>query len=777
MILIDIRGLVETGAVIAHEICMSSEAQRSAFHRTIDQLRSGPGGIEPAQVAQIARSAGLSPDETLFEVGKYERYGAKQQSDASKALTQFACALCEGKRAHRILEFGLWQPLLTASLAESSQPSRLVYLAPYPHVASLLKAVFHNTVASVVESAAALGAAFDVIVCSPPLGQTAPGEHGKGDGFGGEIVHELASLLADKGLLCWVTGRGALVRAKQTLTGLEGRGLHVAAVVDIPPGGFPGTMIEGVIIVFRHKRSERRFVGALRDLEASEAMAAALLEGPSRKNGASWTWLAAEDRRTYSEIEHAWLMEKLKPRGRYALSPLVSLLMRETAEKADKPLPVGDQVTSFLFVPEYAGSRVTVDLGEQTVKLRAVYRLMVDPAKANPHFLARLLNSAYGRQLRLDIATGATIQRLSARSLLELELPIPNRETQDRIVRFDSDVGLVNAALRDAQQALDGSWAGLAEISEKIEALKSVLDIERQIADWWRELPYPLATIYRRYQVSRNPKDRLDTLLQFFEMAAIYLAAMGASYVKALRANWQEIVAKWLHPPGAAGIERADFGFWVGLSGASLKDLGRITSDKELRASAINLAGPELPQAASIISQLGKATEVLDVARRHRNSWKGHGGHIKASDATRLERELQQLVRDFYEICGSVFRRIQLMRPGMAEISDSGFKFQVENLSGSDPTFATEIVELDRPSKSNSLAFWLRNSRMMCNALPFFRLGAPQEPQETSFYVFNRIEKDGFRWISYQEAREQEFIANDDELLRIIALGSSEMLS
>lgn len=59
----------------------------------------------------------------------------------------------------------------------------------------------------------------------------------------------------------------------------------------------------------------------------------------------------------------------------------------------------------------------------------------------------------------------------------------------------------------------------------------------------------------------------------------------------------------------------------------------------------------------------------------------------------------------------------------------------------------------------------------MCHALPFFRLVALQQPQETSFYVLNRVEDADFRWICYQEAREQEFIAPDDELLGIISLG------
>ena len=37
--------------------------------------------------------------------------------------------------------------------------------------------------------------------------------------------------------------------------------------------------------------------------------------------------------------------------------------------------------------------------------------------------------------------------------------------------------------------------------------------------------------------------------------------------------------------------------------------------------------------------------------------------------------------------------------------------------------------------------------------------------------LVDRVENGGFRWISYQEAREQEFIAPDDELLGIIGLG------
>ena len=47
----------------------------------------------------------------------------------------------------------------------------------------------------------------------------------------------------------------------------------------------------------------------------------------------------------------------------------------------------------------------------------------------------------------------------------------------------------------------------------------------------------------------------------------------------------------------------------------------------------------------------------------------------------------------------------------------------------------------------------------------------PKVREPPGFYVFNRVEKGGLRWISYQEAREQEIFAPDEELAGLISLG------
>jgi hypothetical protein len=254
-------------------------------------------------------------------------------------------------------------------------------------------------------------------------------------------------------------------------------------------------------------------------------------------------------------------------------------------------------------------------------------------------------------------------------------------------------------------------------------------------------------------------------------MTAIYLALIGCSYVRSLRSDWQTKLGAWLHPSGAAGIERADFGFWIGLAGASLKDASRIYSDPADKSRAAELAGAELANSANEIGSLGRVTEALNTARAYRNSWKGHGGHIKSSDAERILAELRDTVSRLYEICGPVFRRMCLVRPGSADIGNFGATYECEILIGSDPLFERRAITLDRASvKSRALAFWMSDSRAMCQALPFLRMGASQEPQENSIYAFNRLEKGKIRWVSYQEAREQEIFVSDEELSKILEL-------
>ena len=110
-----------------------------------------------------------------------------------------------------------------------------------------------------------LGRQFDAIICQPPIGHKPSGAEAA-DGFGGEVVMQLAPFLAKGGTLYWVTGRGVLFapRAMKTLSDFENSGLRVLAAIEVAPGGFPGAMIEGALIALRREVPVKKFVGAMR---------------------------------------------------------------------------------------------------------------------------------------------------------------------------------------------------------------------------------------------------------------------------------------------------------------------------------------------------------------------------------------------------------------------------------------------------------------------------------------------------------------------------------
>ena len=58
---------------------------------------------------------------------------------------------------------------------------------------------------------------------------------------------------------------------------------------------------------------------------------------------------------------------------------------------------------------------------------------------------------------------------------------------------------------------------------------------------------------------------------------------------------------------------------------------------------------------------------------------------------------------------------------------------------------------------------------MLVRCFPTVRISASTIPVERCAYVLNRYEKQSFRWVSYQEAKEQVIIVDDPDLQSLVA--------
>jgi hypothetical protein len=326
--------------------------------------------------------------------------------------------------------------------------------------------------------------------------------------FGHKIIRELAPLLAKEGTLYWITRRSLIskLRANQTIADLEALGLHPVGCVETgaPPLTLAAALaqlkgestphplerepqenveLDGVVVIFRRKVPKKRFVGVIYDIETAESAARAFLSVP-RKGGRNWYWLDPDNSRTFSDLKESSFLQNLIPRGYVAVQPLRALLHNDTVDKADRPIADTDQAAALLYIPEYEwddpghyGQNVSAG-PDMPYKARIFYRVSIDPEKANPRFLARLLNGPYGSRLRRNVPRqrrGGSLH-VSAASLLEYKLPIPNVATQEQILRIDSDLYLLEAAFREMRTTLDQDWTLVPDIVEKVDRLKAVLD-------------------------------------------------------------------------------------------------------------------------------------------------------------------------------------------------------------------------------------------------------------------------------------------------------------
>ena len=262
--------------------------------------------------------------------------------------------------------------------------------------------------------------------------------------------------------------------------------------------------------------------------------------------------------------------------------------------------------------------------------------------------------------------------------------------------------------------------------------------------------------------MTTDPKEQFGAMLHFFEVFAVYLASLGVSHLRAARSDAAEVVDKLLYGK-RSGLDRTDFGYWIQLAAASFAELRR-TMHGSLRDAASEFGGPSLISALDTVTAMSKAPLLLDRPREIRNSTTGHGGYVKPADAVRLNGELQAVRRDLFAETAASVRKARLVRIGACQMRGEHNVYQADLLQGSDPTFKRLSVESRRRADAGTLAIWYPQSDELVARLPFFRLGAPQDPAESTVYVYNRVETGGLRWVSYQETRDQDILLDDDGL-------------
>lgn len=254
-------------------------------------------------------------------------------------------------------------------------------------------------------------------------------------------------------------------------------------------------------------------------------------------------------------------------------------------------------------------------------------------------------------------------------------------------------------------------------------------------------------------------------LLHFFEAFVQFVFTIMISALRSNTTYFNEHRRDILVDDGAAYLKRSSFGAWVTL-GSHIAKMNRkeISSPEEQRDKYFELYSGIRKDFVSIISSK-KIFDLLITTNDYRNRWKGHGGIESQKDISQslalLENQLSML-REILEDC---FTEVRLFKPGYSEFSGGIYQYSVTSLTGTRTMFKKFEMSTSMPLDKKKLFFASNDSMQALELVPLLKFRQGPSSEENACYFYNRMEKNGVRWVSYHFDKESDVVESDDVIL------------
>lgn len=643
-----------------------------------------------------------------------------------------------------------------------------------------------DAIASILPFGARLSRAIDL--------PSASGELVRYSGDFGHAVLAAASIhLSPNGIGLFVVSPSFFSVRGSTLPELPRLGPGVHAALALPPGSFaPYVNIPTYLVLVQRNPSDRMFVAQLsQDPQSNRQIIANLHDGKVDGPVDHGRFVAPQD---FRGIQRLRLAEQLQQAENRFQVPAVKL------GKLAKSIQLGRSGVDFafpnaenaVFVPLIGISDVVDSAEEMRLKPQNYAQVVIDPQQSGARFVACFLNSEMGRSIREANKSGLTISKLNTLDITELTIFVPNLETQGRILETAAKLAAEQNTVLALQNELAAlhrdlwvSSQNLQEVDARVREFSARLSIgvkphaASTFDQWFESLPFPLASILRAWQAtdSDDYRAKYEHLLHFFEAAAeflslIYLSAFS-SQPELFTIHKTKLIGIWRKQN--LSLDRATFGTWkVVVEYFSKQTRELMSADREKRALCAELfADPSY-----VLSEMlghKELVAVLSAANKMRNDWTGHGGVVNQAEAQlRNERLLSELQR-LREVMADSWRQVQLIHCLHCKPRRGAFENEIAVLMGSNSEFLKE---------SRSMSSWLDVDRLYLASrddgralllLPLMQVGPSPKSAKNACYFFNRVERDGIRFVSYHFVDQPEIKDQSDEISAAVRLIAEEL--
>jgi hypothetical protein len=594
--------------------------------------------------------------------------------------------------------------------------------------------------------------------------------------IGSQLLVATALRLSQSGLGLFVVTPSIFFSPRSVFQRLKDFGIGIEAAFALPPGTFaPATSIPTYLVVVRRKAVSQMFVAQFStDSNTNTQIIANFRED---REGGSLEMGRFVEAAGFKGIEHIRASDALaQAEARFGVPALELAELSSIKSTVRQGRPGADfsfePVENAIYIPMIGISDVVESPEELTLKPQNYAQVVIDPTRSLARFVARFLNSDFGRQLR-EQAKAGFIPRLNIQRLRELRVFVPDLATQQRLIEVEAKIVAEKTTVMALQNELAElrreMWANpqaTNEVERRLGNLAQRLsgNVKRHasetLSQWFETLPFPLASILRAWQTtpSHDFKTKHEHLLHFFEATAEFLSVILLSAFSANDAVFSPHKQKLSEAMQKQNLSfsRATFGTWklvVEYLGKQTRELLRengkktedSSSDRSLCGDIFSDTTLSLPMALS----RKELAAVLATTNKMRNDWSGHGGVVGHDEAERRNQRLLVEVEKLRDAFADTWADIQLIQALHCRPRRGQFENEVAILMGSNNEFLKETRSMSTWLDVERLYLSKREAGRGLKLLPLVQVGPSPQSARNACYFFNRLESGGARFVSY----------------------------
>lgn len=389
--------------------------------------------------------------------------------------------------------------------------------------------------------------------------------------------------------------------------------------------------------------------------------------------------------------------------------------------------------------------------------LREVVHLKVNRDYADVDYLAYWFNqSRVGRLFLETLSVGETIPRIDRDKFLNTKMFLPPVDQQKKVIEGVTYLNRLRAEAEELESALSEGAASVDELVDRIHAINR----EDHYHDWIDTLPFPLASILWRHHASQDSyRARYEVLLHFFEATAAFLATIHLSAFMSNEEAWDSVrggLQKRLREQSLS-LDRPTFGAWklvAELLSSSCESA--LNGDRGDQWEWQDLYGTADQRIVEMLCDR-RLKLLLQTANKVRNDWHGHSGAVSEETARSVHEQLFDLVQQVRGIFGRVWERYELIQPGTGAYRDGLHHISCHRLMGTrSAPFEDRVYTSLQPLEADRLYLFDSVKQTGMKIGPLIEVIPSPKKQANACFIFNRLEQDGARWVSYHFEQESE---------------------